>query len=155
MHDDSVKAWQQQGTLQLFKLKHRWRGQAWHLSETNTLGWESLRDLLERMLQCETSCARTLQISPLDESWRTAEYPHISPNTWRIEFEPSDQDKELWAWHWENPRLFLRLGRTRLAEFIVCLTNERCEDFGIGGDGKAYAEDPTRAQLWFWRTMMP
>jgi hypothetical protein len=145
----AVNQWRQQGTIHLFRAK-RWQSQAWHLAEPTT-GWANLLELLRLFQAADESCARTLQLSPL----QTTNSDYRCVEKWRIEAVKGRNQAEVWDWSGETNAPVLQIGAKYLAEFVACLANSRCEDDGIGLKEKKYESAPSKSELWFWRTMLP
>lgn len=148
-----LRLWRQQGSIRLYRAK-RWRGQAWHL-EGETAGFASLAELLRLMQDAEHPIPRTLTISgpPVGAEMRLySKYRYAK--TWKIDFKRTAPEP-YWEWSGDTHHPVLHLGNELLTEFIECLANERCEDYGIGKKEKAYETDLADAELWFWRTMGP
>lgn len=153
MSEQAVRNWRQQGTIRLYRAKH-WRGQAWHL-EGDAEGFASLAELLRLLQAAEFPILRTLTISgpPADADPRFyRKYRYAK--TLKIDLVRTATEPH-WEWSGDTHHPVLHLGNELLAEFIECLVDERCEDFGIGRKKKAYEPELAYAQLWFWRTMGP
>jgi len=153
MSEQAVRDWRQQGAIRLYRAKH-WRGQAWHL-EGDAAGFASLAELLRLMWATEYPVPRTLTISGPPAGVDLSYYrKYWYAKTWKIGYVQSVMEPH-WEWSGDTHHPVLHLGNELLAEFIDCLVDERCEDFGIGKKKKAYESELADAQLWFWRTMGP
>jgi hypothetical protein len=155
MSEQAVRDWRLQGSIRLYRAKH-WRGQAWHL-EGDDAGFATLVELLRLLQDAEFPILRTLTVSgpPVGADLRLySKYRYAK--TWKIDFVRSATEPH-WEWSGDTDHPVLHLGNELLAEFIECLTDERCEDFGIGRKHKKCSNitDLPEAELWFWRTMRP
>jgi len=151
-----LRHWRQQGTIRLYRAKH-WRGEAWHL-EGDAAGFASLADLLRLMQDADYPIPRTLTISGPPAGADLRFYRNYRyAKTWQIDYVQTVAEP-YWEWSGDTHHPVLHLGSKLLAEFIDCLADERCEDYGIGKKEAKKSKnitDLSEAQLWFWRTMGP
>ena len=78
--DPRVEGWEQAGNLWLWRYRQNTRNYpGWNLA-ANQLGWESLFDLLGRMVSSSWACRREISVSSAD--------PHVSS---RYPTIPADQ----------------------------------------------------------------
>ena len=148
---DALRNWRQQGAIRLYRAK-RWRGEAWHL-EGEAAGFASLAELLRLLQSSEYLITRILTISGPPAGTDLHLYSKYRyAKTWKIAFQRTVPEP-YWEWSGDTHDPVLHLGAELLTEFIECLANEPCEDYGIGKKEKSYETELADAEIWFWRTM--
>jgi hypothetical protein len=123
----------------------------------DTASFASMAELLRLLQDAEHPIPRTLTISgppAVDDPRVHSNYRYAK--TWKIEYLRTATEPH-WEWSGDTHHPVLHLGAELLTEFIECLANERCEDYGIGKkEAKSKnITDLAEAQLWFWGTMGP
>lgn len=147
--EEKIRHWRQQVSIRLYRAK-RWRGEAWHLEGDNP-GFASVVELLRLLQEAEFPILRTLTISGPPAGADLRFYRNYRyAKTWKIDYVRSATEP-YWEWSGDTHHPVLHLGSQLLAEFIECLLDERCEDFGIGRKHKKCTNiiDLAEAELWF------
>jgi hypothetical protein len=151
-----LNAWKQEGNVYLWRYPDAFRNfPGWHLS-ADSVGAESLLELLSRLGESAVTAYRTVRITeptravlsvPNNRGGNTRFW---SPLRLRLVFDPSDVASTLWELRLEHGQVNLSVGekfRSLLVAGIVDIM-ERKGDYSIGGHRNEPKEE--RTCLWFW-----
>jgi hypothetical protein len=155
MADPRVEGWRQAGNLWLWRYRQSTRNYpGWNLA-ADPMGWESLRDLLGRMVDSPWACRREISLSK--PTARILAVPNNpggsegleSPPCLRLDVARGRVGDRHWRLESDPQRVALQVGPSKLAELRAAVASMPSTggDFAIGSDDRTAWKETS---LWLW-----